>query len=292
LAAAPPRRIRVIYNPTAGWRRRVRLERVLVRLRALGCDISLYETQAAGDAEAEARRLDAAECDAVVAAGGDGTINEVVNGLAGSALPLGIVPLGTANVLAAELGMTRDPRILAECIAFGRPTPIFCGSANGRRFAMMAGIGFDARVVEGLDLGLKRAFGKAAYVASALVALARHATRAYTVEIDGATFPAAAVVIANGHYYGGRFIVAARARLEEPMLHVALFAGARRGDLLRYARALALNRIAAQGDVRVLPAREVRVTGPAGERVQLDGDLAAHLPLVATVAAAPLVLLR
>lgn len=292
MTAVPARRIRVIYNPAAGWRRRRRLDRVLAELRALGCRVTLDETKAPGDAASYARDIDAAACDAVVAAGGDGTINEVMNGLAGSALPLGIVPLGTANVFAAELGLPRAPRAIAESIAFGRPIPVYCGSANGRRFAMMVGIGFDARIVEGLDLGLKRVFGKAAYVASALGAWARHANCAYTVEIDGTTFPAAAVVIAKGHYYGGRFVVAAKARLDEPLLHVALFAGPGRGDLLRYARALALNRIAALGDVRVLPAREVRVTGPAGELIQLDGDLAAGLPLVATVTPAPLALLR
>jgi YegS/Rv2252/BmrU family lipid kinase len=288
---APARRIRIIYNPAAGWRRRRRLERVLAELRTLGCGVTLDETRAPGDAISFARGVDAALCDAVVAAGGDGTINEVMNGLAGAALPLGIVPLGTANVFAAELGLPRDPRALAESIAFGRPTPVYCGSANGRRFAMMVGIGFDARVVEGLDLGLKRIFGKGAYVASALGAWARHSAGGYEVEIDGTAFPAAAVVIAKGHYYGGRFVVAAEARLDEPLLHVALFAGRGRGDLLRYALALALNRIAALGDVRVLPAREVRVTGPLGERVQIDGDLAAGLPLVATVTPSPLALL-
>jgi diacylglycerol kinase (ATP) len=265
---------------------------VLAELHALGCALALDETRAPGDAAAYARGIDAETCDAVVAAGGDGTINEVMNGLADSGLPLGIVPLGTANVFAAELGLPRDPRAIAESIAFGRLTPVYCGSANGRRFAMMVGIGFDARVVEGLDLGLKRSFGKGAYVASALGAWARHAASGYEVEIDGVVFPAAAVVIAKGHYYGGRFVIAAQARLDEPMLHVALFAGRGRGDLLRYARALVRNRIAALDDVRVLPAREVRVTGPAGERVQLDGDLAAGLPLVATVMPAPLALLR
>lgn len=286
------RRIHIVFNPTAGWRRRARLEGVLKRLDALGADVTLRETRARGDAELIARGLDEASCDAVVAAGGDGTINEVLNGLGGRAPPLGIVPLGTANVFAAEIGLPRDPVAVADIIAFGRPAPIYCGSANGRRFAMMVGIGFDARVVEGIDLRLKRLFGKAAYVASALAALARHDASQYRVEIDGAAHSAAAVVIAKGHYYGGRFVVAAQARLDEPLLHVALFGGGGRGDVLRYACALAANRIAALGDVRILPAREVRVAGPEGEAVQIDGDVAMGLPLVATVAPQPIELLR
>jgi YegS/Rv2252/BmrU family lipid kinase len=286
------RRVHIIFNPTAGWRRRSRLDRVVRRLGELGATVTLCETRARGDAESIARGLDTAACDAVVAAGGDGTINEVMNGLDGKDLPLGIVPLGTANVLAAEIGLPRDPGVVADAIAHGRPMPIYCGSVNGRRFAMMVGVGFDARVVEGLDLGLKRRVGKAAYVASAMGALARHAAGGYRVEIDGAAHDAAGVVIAKGRYYGGRFIVAARARLDEPLLQVALFGGAGRGDVLRYARALASNRIDSLRDVRVLPAREVRVTGPDGEAVQMDGDLAMSLPLVVTVPSRPIALLR
>jgi diacylglycerol kinase (ATP) len=282
----------VIYNPTSGGRRRRRLERVLAMLRALGCSISLYETERHGSAEVEARTLDPARWDAVIVAGGDGTINETINGLGDIDLPLGIIPLGTANVLAAELGLPRNLRGVAERVAFGRPALVFPAIANGRRFAMMAGIGFDARVVEGTNLRLKRAVGKAAYVASALAALARHRAGGYEIEIDGARRHAAGLVIAKGHSYGGRFVVAAQARLDEPLLQVALFAGASRGSILRYAAALGANRLASVRDVTILPARAVRVHGSDGERVQLDGDLAAALPLEVSVAARPIAVLR
>ena len=150
----------MIFNPSAGARRRRRLERVLVLLREAGCDVVLYETRARGDAEAHARGLDPAAFDAVVAAGGDGTINEIINGLAGIELPLGLVPLGTANVLAAELGLDQAPRAIAHGILSGRTMRAFPGILNGRRFAMMAGAGFDARVVEGVDLRMKRVVGQ------------------------------------------------------------------------------------------------------------------------------------
>ena len=139
---------------------------------------------------------------------------------------------------------------------------------------------------------MKRAVGKAAYVASALTQLARNGAASYAVEIDGTVHAAASVLIAKGHYYGGRFVIASRARLDEPLLHVALFGGGGRCDVVRYARALAAGRIDSLGDVHVLPAREVRVTGRAGEAVQMDGDLAGALPLVATVAPRPIALLR
>ena len=125
------RRVNVIYNPTAGWRRRARLERVLERLGELGASVTLRETRGRGDAEMLARAADPAACDAVVAAGGDGTINEVMNGLDRRNLPLGIVPLGTANVLAAEIGLPREPRAQAEAIACGRPTTSIAAAPTG-----------------------------------------------------------------------------------------------------------------------------------------------------------------
>ncbi len=290
--AAPesPRRLYVIYNPAAGWCRRQRYARVLAHLKRLGCRLAIRETAARGDAEALARAADPASCDLVVAAGGDGTINEVINGLRESALPLAILPLGTANVLAAEIGLAGGARAIAETIARGAVRPVFLGSANGRRFALMVGVGFDARVVEGLDLRLKKALGRLAYALAALGRLCRYRAERYQVEIDGQPFTAAALVIAKGHYYGGRFVVAAEARLDEPRLHVALFERTGRWNLLRYAWALLAGRVDRLADVRILPAHSVAVSGRAGEAVQADGDLVAALPLAVTLADAPLAL--
>ncbi len=286
------RRVLVIYNPVAGWRRRRRFASTLAILAKLGCRAEVRETKVRGDAEAHARAADPALYDLVVAAGGDGTINEVINGLAASPLPLALLPLGTANVLAAEIGLGCSPREIAEAIAFKAPRPVFLGSVNGRRFAMMAGVGFDARVVEGLDLRLKRALGRLAYVLTALAALVRYRPGHYQVEIAGRRFPAAAVVVAKGHHYAGRFTIAARARLDEPSLQVALFERAGRWNLLRYAFALLLDRIDRLPDIRILPATSVVVRGPEGEAVQADGDLIAALPLAVTLAERPLALVR
>jgi len=286
------RRLLVIYNPTAGKRRRRLFSRVLGHLKTLGCEIVLYETKGPGDAETFVHGVDAGMYDAIVAAGGDGTIREVVNGLAGRSIPLGIVPLGTANVLANEIGLAFNASALSEAIALGAPASVYTGEANGHLFLMMAGIGFDARVVENTPIGLKRVAGKAAYVLSSLAALVRHRPSSYVVEIDGVDFTAAAVVIAKGHYYGGRFVIANAAQLSAPVLQVALFTKGRRRDLIRYAMALAAGQLHTLSNVRVVPAREVRINGSADERFQLDGDLAGRLPIFATVASEPLLLLH
>ncbi len=285
-------RLCVIFNPAAGASRKRRFARVLAALDALGAKVALMETRAPGDAEDLARAAACDGYDAVVAAGGDGTINEVVNGLGDAQMPLGIVPLGTANVFANELGLPTAPEALARCIASGRAAPIFAGSANGRRFAMMAGVGFDARVVQGIDLAWKRVTGKAAYLVSALACLARLKPCRYEVEIDGVAASAASLVIAKGHYYGGRFVVASGARLDEPMFEVALFERGTRFDVLRYAAALGANRIAGLPDARILRGARVRVAGPVGERAQVDGDLGPSLPLEVTITPRPIAVLR
>ena len=259
-------------------------------LKRLDCLIEVQDTAKRGDAEAMARAADPQRHDLVVAAGGDGTINEIINGLAESPLPLAILPLGTANVLAAEAGLDGSARSVAEAIAFRPARPVFLGNANGRRFALMVGVGFDARVVEELDLKLKLAVGKVAFVLSALGRLICYRPERYQVEIGTRRFAAAAVIIAKGHYYGGRFVVAARARLEEPHLYVAIFERAGRWNLLRYAWALLTDRLERLPDVSVVPATNLTVRGPQGEPVQADGDLVAALPLSITLAERPLAL--
>src|SRR5205814_703937 len=104
-----PRRILAVFNPVAGGNRRANFDRVVTALRAHGCTVSVVETARPGHAEAIARDAQADDFDIIAAAGGDGTINEVVNGLADRPMNLGLIPLGTANVLASEIGHGRTP---------------------------------------------------------------------------------------------------------------------------------------------------------------------------------------
>ncbi len=283
-ARADPRRLLVIFNPTAGRRHRERFEATLAALRRRGCPLELRQTGHAGHAAELAAAADPDAFDVVVAAGGDGTINEAVNGLvaagAGRAcLPLAVLPLGTANVLALEIGVTTDPEAVARTIAEGEITSVSLGRVNGRVFTMMAGAGFDAHVVAGVDPALKRRIGKGAYLWQSARLLFGFAYPDYRVTLDGEQdHTAASVIVAKGHFYGGRFVCAPEARLEAPAFQVCLFA--RRGpwNALRYAAALGLGRLPRLPDVRILAARRVTVEGPAGDPVQGDGDVIARLP--------------
>jgi YegS/Rv2252/BmrU family lipid kinase len=278
------RRILVIYNPVAGWRSQRRYRAVLAALERLGCPVTVRETRRRGDAEALAAQATGAEFDVVAVAGGDGTVNEVVNGLKPPAPPLGIIPLGTANALALEIGLGTDAEHIARTLAECPPVPIHVGRVDGRRFVMMVGVGFDAHVVAGLRPGLKRWAGKGAYYWQILVELMRYPFPTFTVTADGEVHAAAAVVVANGHYYGGRFVCAPHARLDEPRLEVCLFERGGRWNALRYVAALAAGRLARLQDVRLVYAGRVAVEGPSGDPVQVDGDILARLPASIEVA--------
>jgi diacylglycerol kinase (ATP) len=288
-----PLRLLVIHNPTAGWRRRRRLAAVLDALRGRGCDITLRETTCRGDAEAFANAARFGDYDRLVVAGGDGTINEAINGLSDRRLPVAIVPMGTANVLAAEIGLGLRPSAIAAAIADGPASRVAVGRISGggrtlRRFSMMAGIGFDAHVVARVNLVLKRLTGKFAYVTASLVQLVHQRPVLYDVTVDGRRYRAASVIVAKGHFYGGRFVVAPAARLQERYLHVCLFAHAGRLNVIRYSVALLIGQHHRLSDVTLLRARRIEVHGPVGEPVQVDGDLDGVLPIVIDIDDEPL----
>ncbi|MBP2311159.1 diacylglycerol/lipid kinase family protein [Azospirillum soli] len=283
--AAPRRRFLVIHNPVAGARRARRLRAVLEVLeQRFGAEVTVRVTTGRGDAEAMARAVTSGAFDAVVAAGGDGTINEVVNGLGArtdgdAPVPLGIVALGTANVLAHELGLPLDPEGTASVLAGGRASPVHLGVANGRGFAMMAGCGLDARVVERVDSRLKRLIGKGAYVAETLAQLAAYRNTRYRVTVDGVAVEVASVIVAKGHFYAGKFVCAPEARLTDPHLHVCLFPGPGRWNAMRYIWGVTAGRLPHFRDYRIVPAGRVVIEGPAGDAVQGDGDIIARLPV-------------
>lgn len=285
----------IIVNPTAGAVRRGGLRRALDRLQAAGVPVVVRETQQRGDAEKlAAAAVTDGEFASVIAAGGDGTIGEIVNGLrrqgVGSVPPLGILPLGTANVLAGELQIDRLSTAVAA-IAAGRVTAIYPGQCNGRYFVQMAGVGFDAQVVAELDTDLKRRLGKLAYVWQSLVSLRRYRPQRFDLIIDGVAQQAASAVVAKGHFYAGRFVLAPDIRPDQPKFQLCLFQRGSHGDVLLYAAAMSAGLIPRMGSVTVLPGQEIDILAPVGAPVQADGDIIATLPVRIRLEAHPLMVL-
>lgn len=284
-----PSSVLVIRNPAAGQRRGRRFDEGLEKLRGLVPRVEVRDTLARGDALRHARDVDG-DLDAVVAAGGDGTINEVIAGLMtrpGGPLPLGILPLGTANVLAHELGLPIPAGQAVDVICRGTVRPIHLGQANGHPFAMMAGAGFDAVVVEGLPAGLKRLAGKGAYVWQTARQWLRPLPGPYRVTFGDEQVMASAVIAANGHYYGGRFVVAPAARLTEPSLELCLFLGAGRWAAMRALIGLVTGRAHKLKDVRIVTVRAARIEGPLADPVQADGDIVTRLPVDLSIIPTP-----
>lgn len=278
------RRLMVIYNPTAGWRRRRRFNAVLRALATAGCPLTVRETAGHGEAERLARAALGEACDVLVSAGGDGTLNEVANALVGSTMPVGIVPLGTANVMAAEIGLGTTPAAVADVIARGQARPIHLGQVGDRVFCAMGGVGLDARIVAGVSIPLKRRLGKAAYAWGGLKQLIALPDTTYSITVHGETKRAAWAIFANAHFYAGRFVAAPAARIDLPTLHVVLLGRTGRWNLLRYGMGFALGRLHELDDVEIIPTRAFTIDGPEGEPLQTDGDMDGRLPAAVSVA--------
>jgi len=273
------RRILIIFNPAAGSARRPRFDSVVARLEAASCRVDVVETTGPGHAETLARNVTPAAYDVVAACGGDGTVNEVINGLEGKDVALGIIPLGTANVLAEEIGLVRTPEKIAAALSHGPIRTVHVGRANGRRFTMMAGVGFDAVVVSRVSLKLKKLLGPLAYVWESMRQAAQYGFQAHEVTIDGVAYRPVSMVACKGRRYGGPFIAAPDASLGEDKFHVVLMNGRGWLSVIRYALALAFGKVTAWRDVQLVAGREVIVRGGAGQPVQADGDIVATLPL-------------
>lgn len=277
-----PRRVLLIHNPVAGHRHAKRLAAVIGHLCRMRCPVTIVDTHRRGDAERLAREASPEDFDMVVAAGGDGTINEIVNGLVSGrgGLDLGILPLGTANVLAHEIGLDlADDHQIAAIIAGGSPRSIHLGLANGRHFALMAGVGFDAHVVETISRAPKRPNGKMAYVVEGMRRALDYDFPKLEIRADGRTFEGAMAVACKGRYYGGPFVAAPGARLDEPKLHICVLPKSGAAGAMRYGLALPMGRLAALPEVQVIAAENIVIRGQRGAPVQGDGDIVARLPV-------------
>ena len=285
------RRVLIVYNPTSGWRRVSRLQAVVRRLHELGCAVEIRPTRGPGDATVLARAGVIERFDVIVAAGGDGTINEVANAIPADGPPLGVVPLGTANILAWEIGLGRSTERVARTIAEGRPRPIVVGRIGDRRFLLMVGIGFDGAVVAGLSPVLKRCLGKGAYVIAGLSQMLRYRWPTLSARIDGVTYPCTMVIVAKAHYYAGKFVLTPDAGPEEPLFRVCLFRGGGVWNLLRYGIALSFGSMRRLSDVSIIPAREVTFGMIPAVPVQTDGESLGLTPARVAIAEESLPLL-
>lgn len=277
-----PEPIPVILNPAA---RGDRAGKWLEQVRALSPRVELWPTEAAGDARRLAQRAVEEGRPTVVAAGGDGTINEVVNGLAGSPVALGLLPLGTMNVFASELGLpSRNWKECWQIIERGRTRLVDLPTANGRHFIQLAGIGFDAQAVAGVDREDKRALGPLSYLLSASSVLAGEQPPVGVVvePAEGGRVEGRFALVGNGRFYGGKLPLFKRARLDDGLLDIVVFKRLSHFDLLRYFRGVVFAEHDTFTDVEYLQTAGARISPALAEArlpYELDGELAGEGPV-------------
>lgn len=287
----------IIFNPASGGGNREKVYGVKSALQRQGITVDLYLTQAAGDATRYLREYQG-YMDVVAVAGGDGTVNEVVNGLAAhkpGSYRLALIPTGTTNVLAAELGFPSDAEQIADIITREKQKPIYLGQINQRRFVLMAGVGFDAWVVDNVDLALKKKVGKLAYILSMFKQIPNFGKKHYRVEVDGREYKANSVVITNGRYYGGSFTLSRKADLSSDTTQVLMIAGNNPWKFVGILLGLPLGIMERMPGMTSVAGKNIQIEeinpGADVEPVQADGDSLTQLPLSLQMEAEPVALL-
>jgi diacylglycerol kinase (ATP) len=280
----------VIYNPRSGaHRKRDRSAEVadyITLLAKRGIRAEPAPTTAPGAATELARQAVASGVGLVIGNGGDGTLNEILQGMVGSSVPLAILPGGTANVLAHDLKIPTDLAANAEMVANGIERRITVGrvayDANKiRHFFLMAGIGLDATMVRNVRSNLKKKIGEGAYLVAGIEQLIAHTTP-FTVEANGKTYESCFAVIGNSHGYGGGFSLTPKADITSPTFEVSIFPKNRFGiEYAPHALAALFGKPNLLGDVVTLQAVTVKVTPATDEEVwaQVDGELLDKLPM-------------
>jgi YegS/Rv2252/BmrU family lipid kinase len=282
----------VIFNPAA---RGNKARHFRQHLAAIGSQCALKATTASGDARRLAAEAVSEGFELIAAAGGDGTVNEVLNGLGDAPdgfrrACFGVLPLGTVNVLARELRIPLRLERAWDVLQRGRETcldlPRADFSADGipRRqyFVQLAGAGLDARAIELVDWEQKKKIGPLAYVIAGLQAL-REQKPLITVRADGGEVAGELVLIGNGRLYGGSFKIFPAADLRDGLLDVCVFPRLNWRTLPGCVPGLLFQRRLPEYAVQRVRAATFEVTGDPAAAFELDGEWAGRLPVTFSV---------
>ena len=253
------------------------------RMRADGLELANAPTSGPGDATHLARAFAARGAQVVAVCGGDGTVSEAASGLKGSAVPIAILPAGTSNVLARELGIPLDLPGASRLLKTGTPRALRILSANDRPFLLWAGVGFDARVMRNVKALWKRRFGRAGILARGLLEYARYEFPRLEASVDGVAHGATFAVVCHAKRYAGNWIIAPEASVESASMDVMLFSGTSRLALLGLFSQLQRGKAGHLGrpDVRIVRGRDVTIRSlePYAVEAHVDGDAVLETPL-------------
>ncbi len=259
-------------------------------MRKAGVDAELQFTDNPGDGKRLATEAAASGCDLIIACGGDGTINEVINGIAPGKVPLAILPGGTANIAAKELrlpgNMVKAARQLPTCrpcrIPLGRATWEESGTLHQRYFLAVAGIGLDAHIISQLDVGMKLRMGVLAYVWEAVLQVFHYRFPRFQFSAGGNAVSVTFAVIQRSARYAGWLRLARPHSIRDLDFSCCLFEGRGPGRYLRYALGILTQTHDRLYDVRLLSGSDIRCTSERPDTAiffEVDGELAGRIPV-------------
>ncbi len=270
----------IIANPTSGsyTNNRLQIEETIDYLRQHGWQADLCLTQAAGDAQKFAREAVEQHIAVVVAVGGDGTINEIIQELANSETALGVLPSGTVNVWARETGIPLDNKIARDILLHGRTRRIDLGQMGDRYFLLMAGIGFDGEVTRTVEKKSVKRFGVLGYFfVGAWFGLSYPSFRV-TVQMDDRTFRTNAIqiIIGNTQLYAGAIKYTWRAKCDDGLLDICILRKQNAFGRIAIAVDFILRREQRRNWVQYETCKDIKIRTRRRVAVQIDGDAAGN----------------
>lgn len=295
-------RVALIYNPASGQqspRHRTAISKALAVLHAAGIEAQALETRGPGDASARAWEAIHAGCDTILACGGDGTVHEILQTLVGTEIALGVIPLGTANALAQDLGLGTSPARAVRKLLAATPVRVSVGHISYRKgkgkvrtryFTVAAGVGADALFLSRLDAGLKRRFGYALYLIEGFRVWATHSFPLFEAAFveSGSSQPrveeiSQLLAIRIRNFGGVLHNFAPGATLRSEGLRLIAFRTRSRMRYFRFLIAVLFGRQTFSGDIQLLDAVSVECRPVNGASVRVfaeaDGELLGHLPV-------------
>ena len=267
----------IILNPAAHSER---AQRKRAQVESLAHDCVICATTRTGEAELMARRGIEEGFEKIVAAGGDGTINEVVNGLAGTGATLGLLPIGTMNVFATELGLpVHNLELCWDIIKADSTRAVDLPKANQKFFVQLAGVGLDAQVVKETSSRLKRNFGPVSYLISAVQIAARKPPRLFIQSDDATIDEGSFVLVGNGRLYGGPFPFFKHAVIDDGLLDVIVFKRLGYLEIIKYLQDVVFSSDIRVPEIEYFQTRRLRVDSDQSVPVELDGELVGNCPV-------------
>ena len=277
----PHIRTKVIVNPDSNPRILKRnLRKALRILRYNGFDLSISFTRGPGEVYTLAQQAVTQDYQSVIAVGGDGTTNEIINGIVGKDIILGLLPIGGSNVLARELGIPMNIIEAARIIVKRVTRKIDLGCIDGRYFSMMASCGYDAYAISRTSLKVKKVIRRYAYLWAGIKDFVGYKPTEIDLILDNGkvvergTF----VVASNTHFYGGTYQITPFAEIDDGFLDLCIYKGRSQLGLVRFALHMFWKQHLNLKNVRYYRVRRVEMYSKKKTLVQVDGDSAGELP--------------